>query len=415
VAADPTGAAGGAAPSPGAAEAEALRQCLRDMIGLLALPSLCHGRSPPEALELVVDALAAATSARLAYARLGTSAEVEAVRLAGDPDARRSLGRVRDAVMPCLLGRPSAPVGIEGPGGLGPLRAAFVPLGFYAETGALVLASDRADFPRPLEAIVMRAGASLAAAALEGALLFAAAQRDRARAEESNRLKDEFLAQLSHELRTPLNAIVGWVHLLRGGTLDGPKRERALETVERNARAQTQLIDDLLDVARITSGKLRLEVGALELAGLVESAIDAARPAAEAKGLRLEAALDPAAGPVVGDSERLLQVFGNLLTNAIKFTPRGGEVRVELAPAGPWAEIAVADTGQGIAPDFLPLVFERFRQADGSITRAHGGLGLGLSIVKHLVELHGGTVAAESEGPGRGARFVVRLPAAAGR
>ncbi|XSE94358.1 ATP-binding protein [Pseudomyxococcus flavus] len=233
----------------------------------------------------------------------------------------------------------------------------------------------------------------------------------REEAEEANRLKDEFLATVSHELRTPLTAVLGWVQMLRTGTLPPEKRERALATVERNARAQGQLIEDLLDVSRIMTGKLKLEVSSVDVSQVVEAALESIRPAAEAKGIRVQAALD-SGGSIMGDTSRLQQVVWNLLSNAVKFTPKEGRVQVLVERRNSSVEITVADTGQGIPPGFLPHVFERFRQADGSTTRKTGGLGLGLSIVRHLVELHGGTVSAASEGEGKGATFVVSLPQA---
>lgn len=230
------------------------------------------------------------------------------------------------------------------------------------------------------------------------------------RAEEANRTKDEFLATASHELRTPLNAILGWAHLLRSGQLDQSAFTRGLETIERNARAQVQLIEDILDGSRIITGKLHLEIRPLDMTALVRAALDAVRPAAEAKAIKLTMELDAAAARIVGDPERLQQVVWNLANNAVKFTPRGGTVQVSLARSGTSVELSVTDSGQGIAKDFLPFVFDRFRQAEGSTTRRHGGLGLGLALVRHLVEAHGGTVSADSEGEGRGARFAVLLP-----
>jgi len=244
----------------------------------------------------------------------------------------------------------------------------------------------------------------------ERARLLGREQAARAEAEEANRLKDEFLATVSHELRTPLNAMLGWVHLLRGGRLTPEQTARALETVERNARAQNKLVEDLLDVSRIITGKLRLDLRRVDPAPLVEAAVEAARPAAGAKGIELQTSLEGGAGEVMGDPDRLQQVVWNLVSNAIKFTPRGGRVRIGLGRVGPNLEISVSDTGEGIAPEFLPHVFERFRQADASPTRPHGGLGLGLAIVRHLTELHGGAVRAASDGPGRGASFYVLLP-----
>ncbi len=231
-------------------------------------------------------------------------------------------------------------------------------------------------------------------------------------AQESNRLKDEFLATLSHELRTPLTAILGWAHLLRGGRLQGEGAARALETIERNARAQSQLIDDLLDVSRIITGKLRLELTPVGPDSFIDPALEAVRPAAEAKGVRLRKVIDTGVSALVGDSARLQQVVWNLLSNAVKFTPRGGSVEVRLERVDSRVEIAVADTGAGIAAEFLPHVFERFRQADQTTSRRHGGLGLGLSIVRHLVELHGGSVRADSAGEGAGSTFTVTLPVA---
>jgi signal transduction histidine kinase/ActR/RegA family two-component response regulator len=248
----------------------------------------------------------------------------------------------------------------------------------------------------------------------ERARLLVLEQAARRQAEDANRIKDEFLATLSHELRTPLNAILGWAQVLRSGKVDAPTTERALEAVERNARAQAQLISDLLDVSRIITGKLRLELRPVDLPRILEAALDSVRPAAEAKEIHLHIVPGQVAGPFVGDPDRLQQVFWNLLSNAIKFTPQGGSVEVRLrhTPDGspPMAELAVIDTGMGIRPDFLPYVFDRFRQAESTTTRHHGGLGLGLSIVRHLVELHGGTVAVESEGEGKGTTFTVRLP-----
>ncbi|ADO69201.1 PAS domain S-box protein [Stigmatella aurantiaca] len=231
----------------------------------------------------------------------------------------------------------------------------------------------------------------------------------RQEAQEANRLKDEFLATVSHELRTPLTAMLGWVQMLRTGNLPAGKHARALETVERNARAQSQLIEDLLDVSRIMSGKLRLDVEPVEVSVVVEHALESVRPAADAKHIRLQAAVD-STSHVMGDAQRLQQVVWNLLSNAVKFTPKGGRVQVFVERRDSSVDITVADTGHGIAAKFLPHVFDRFRQADGSTTRSAGGLGLGLSIVRQLVELHGGTVSAFSEGEGKGATFTVTLP-----
>jgi PAS domain S-box-containing protein len=229
-------------------------------------------------------------------------------------------------------------------------------------------------------------------------------------AQEANRVKDEFLATVSHELRTPLNAITGWVAMLRRGALDDEASERALHVIDRNAKLQTQIVSDILDVSRIITGKLRIESKPVDLAQVIESAIEAIRPAAEAKSIQLEKRIRPGVSPVLGDVGRLQQIVWNLLSNGIKFTPRGGRVEIGLESEAGNAIISVIDSGIGIRKDFLPLVFDRFLQADGSYTRVHGGLGLGLSIVRHLVEMHGGEVIADSAGEGLGATFIVRLP-----
>jgi PAS domain S-box-containing protein len=233
----------------------------------------------------------------------------------------------------------------------------------------------------------------------------------RAESERVSRMKDEFLATLSHELRTPLNAIMGWAHLLRRGG-SAADLTQGLDTIERNARMQAQLIEDLLDMSSIVSGKVRLEVRRLTLEPVIQAAIDAVKPSADAKGVQVEAVIEPAAGAVAGDPARLQQIVWNLLTNAIKFSTRGGLVQVMLHRIDSQVELSVADTGKGIAPEFLPHVFERFRQADSSSTRRHGGLGLGLAIVKQLVEMHGGSVIAKSPGENQGATFVIQLPLA---
>jgi signal transduction histidine kinase len=245
--------------------------------------------------------------------------------------------------------------------------------------------------------------ASRAALAISNARLY----RD---SQEASRLKDEFLATMSHELRTPLTAILGWAHLLRARALDAESAANAVEIIERNAHSQVRLIDDLLDLSRIITGKLRLDVRPIALASVVEAAADSMRPTAETKGIRLQVLLDPQAGPVSGDPDRLQQVLWNLLSNAIKFTPKGGRVQVRLERVNSHVEITVSDTGQGISAEFLPHVFDRFRQADATNTRKHGGLGLGLAIVHQLVQLHGGSVQVASPGEGQGTTFTVTLP-----
>ncbi|MCC7548955.1 MAG: PAS domain S-box protein [Burkholderiales bacterium] len=240
--------------------------------------------------------------------------------------------------------------------------------------------------------------------------LLAREQGARRQAEEASRLKDEFLATVSHELRTPLNAIVGWSAVARMHQFEPAVIVRALETIERNARAQKQLIEDLLDVSRIITGKLKLEITAVDLRTLMEAALETVKVAAEAKGLQIRSEVAPDVPVIAADFTRLQQVVWNLLANAVKFTPAGGRVNVTVRRLGNEVDVCVRDSGQGIEPQFLPYVFDRFRQQDGSITRRHGGLGLGLAIVRHVAELHGGRVSAHSEGEGQGATFHVLLP-----
>jgi PAS domain S-box-containing protein len=241
-------------------------------------------------------------------------------------------------------------------------------------------------------------------------LLLVSEKEAREAAERASRLKDEFLSTVSHEVRTPLNAILGYAQMLSAGMLDEAETREAAEIIERNSRVQAQIIEDLLDMSRIISGKVRLDVQTVHLADVIEAALDTVRPSAQAKDLRLQTVLDPKAGPVRGDANRLQQVVWNLLSNAVKFTPKGGRIQIALERVNSHVEISVSDSGEGIAPEFLPYVFDRFRQGEATTTRRHGGLGLGLAIVKHLVELHGGTVRAKSPGPGEGATFSVALP-----
>ncbi|OUL35324.1 hypothetical protein BV375_02200 [Nostoc sp. 106C] len=240
--------------------------------------------------------------------------------------------------------------------------------------------------------------------------LLAREQAARAEADRANRIKDEFLAVLSHELRSPLNPILGWSKLLQSGKLDATKTQQALKTIERNAHLQSELIEDLLDVSRILQGKLNLNVSSINLVSIIQAAMETVRLAAEAKSIKVEASLAPDVGLVWGDSTRLQQVIWNLLSNAVKFTDVGGQVNIRLEYQEAHAYITVSDTGQGIAPEFLPYLFDYFRQADAATTRKFGGLGLGLAIVRHLVELHGGAVGVESLGIDMGATFTVRLP-----
>jgi signal transduction histidine kinase/CheY-like chemotaxis protein len=257
---------------------------------------------------------------------------------------------------------------------------------------------------------LLEATADQCAQALERARLYALEQLRREELERSNRLKDDFLGIVSHELRTPLSAILGWARMLKGGIVASHARERALDAIERNATLQARLVDDLLDVSRIVSGKLELEATSVDLASVIDAAIDSVRPTLLAKGLEIRLMLQREGVTVLGDARRLQQVIWNLLTNAIKFTPSGGRIDLRLGRRECVARVEVKDSGIGIPSDVLPHIFERFKQADGSATRLYGGLGLGLSIVRHVVEAHGGTVSAFSEGGGKGAEIVVEFP-----
>jgi signal transduction histidine kinase/DNA-binding response OmpR family regulator len=302
--------------------------------------------------------------------------------------------------------------GTCGPGACG---FAALPLVVHDECHGVIAFCSRAPIGDALPVLMTIAdllalGMARARADEERVVVLERERSTRGDAEAANRSKDDFLAMVSHELRTPLNAITGWTGMLLGGTLDEARSKRALETIDRNARSQAQLIDDLLDISRIISGKLRVNVGSVDVPSTAEMALESVRLAADAKGIALDARIEPAAGQITGDADRLQQIIWNLLTNAIKFTPKGGRVVISVSRRASGIEIAIDDSGQGIATEFLPHVFERFKQADGTITRSKGGLGLGLAIVKHLVELHGGTIEAKSGGVGQGSSFVVLLP-----
>ena len=257
----------------------------------------------------------------------------------------------------------------------------------------------------------VRAREQAEALAMDNAMLYRQAEGARAEAEVANRAKDEFLATLSHELRTPLTAILGWTRILRKENVDEPTRTRGLEVIERNVQAQTRLIEDVLDVSRIITGKMQINVRRVEMPAVIDAAIESVRPAAEAKKIEVVPVMEGQAS-IMGDGERLQQVVWNLLSNAIKFTPAGGRIEVRLATRGDEVDLEVTDSGKGIPAEFLPYVFDRFRQADSSSTRTHGGLGIGLALVRHLVELHGGSVEARSPGEGQGATFAISLPVA---
>jgi signal transduction histidine kinase/CheY-like chemotaxis protein len=308
-------------------------------------------------------------------------------------------------------GRGQRSVVIGPDNGLRPQSSLVVPMRTMGRMiGTIEVQSYENEAYREEHVTAMKMAANLAAVAIENMRLLQFETRARENAEQTNRLKDEFLATLSHELRTPLTAILGWAHMLRDLRVDEQTFDTAIEIIERNARTQQQIVDDILDVSRIITGQLRLEVEPTDMRTVVEAAADTVHPAVVAKGINLALSFDPDVGPVMGEPRRLQQVVWNLLQNAVKFTPIGGEVRVRVERADGHARVSVTDTGVGIRADFLPHVFDRFRQGDQSTTRTYGGLGLGLSIVRHVIELHGGTVHAASDGEGRGATFTVELP-----
>ena len=317
---------------------------------------------------------------------------------------------ITDDYLAATRGHPSVKVGVDN--GLLPQSSMAAPMAVMGRiVGTIEVQSYQPAAFTDEHITAMRIAANLAAVAIENVRLFELESRARASAEASNRLKDEFLATLSHELRTPLTAVLGWLSLLRSGKLDDATREQALATIERNANAQAQLIEDILDVSRIITGQLRLNVRPFDLSSVIDETIASVRPAAEAKQIQIKTQIDQRASLAWGDSGRLQQVIWNLLSNAVKFTPAGGRITVSLERDQTYTRVVVSDTGQGIGADFLPYVFDRFRQADSTTTRTHSGLGLGLAIVRHLIEMHGGHVRAESEGAGRGATFTLELPA----
>jgi signal transduction histidine kinase/CHASE1-domain containing sensor protein/CheY-like chemotaxis protein len=295
--------------------------------------------------------------------------------------------------------------------GLRPESSLAVPMAVMGRIiGTIEVQSYQPNVYRPEHVTAMSMAANLTAVAIENVRLLKLERTAREVAEESNRLKDEFLATVSHELRTPLTAILGWARLLDDGALDREMTQQAVDTIWRNAKAQAQIVDDILDVSRIITGNLYIDLHPTEVTPVVQNAINVVRPTADAKGIRIDTQIDPAPAVIAGDANRLQQVIWNLLSNAVKFTNNGGRVLVKVAQANRAVEISVTDSGQGIAREFLPYVFDRFSQADSTTTRHHGGLGLGLAIARHLVEIHGGTIRAQSRGEDEGATFTITLP-----
>jgi signal transduction histidine kinase/CHASE1-domain containing sensor protein/ActR/RegA family two-component response regulator len=311
--------------------------------------------------------------------------------------------------MRATRGHPSVIVGPDN--GLRPESSLAVPMAVMGRIiGTIEVQSYKPSAYQPEHVTAMSMAANLTAVAIENVRLLKLERAAREAAEESNRLKDEFLATVSHELRTPLTAILGWARLLEGGGLDNQVTQQAIDTIWRNAKAQAQIVDDILDVSRIITGNLYIDLHPIDVTPVVQNAINVVRPTADAKGIRIEAQIDNTPARVSGDANRLQQVIWNLLSNAVKFTNSGGRVQVKVSQANSAVEISVTDTGQGIAREFLPYVFDRFSQADSTTTRHHGGLGLGLAIARHLVEIHGGTIRAQSRGEGQGATFTITLP-----
>jgi PAS domain S-box-containing protein len=316
---------------------------------------------------------------------------------------------ITDDYMNTQRGHPSVTVGPDN--GLRPQSSMAVPMAVMGRIiGTIEIQSYEKAAYRDEHVTAMRMAANLTAVAVENVRLLERESTARATAEESNRLKDEFLATVSHELRTPLTAILGWSRMLETGSLEEDAITRAIETIRRNATAQAQIIDDILDVSRIITGNLSFDLHPIEVAPIIESAINVVRPTADAKGIHIHVDLGSRPAVISADANRLQQVIWNLLSNAVKFTPVSGRVTVELRQVESRAELSVTDSGSGIDPSFLPFVFDRFRQADSTTTRQHGGLGLGLAIARHLVEIHGGSIHAESQGGGQGSKFTVSLP-----
>ncbi len=403
------------------AELDGLRRTMRDLVALSVLPAVWGGYDSRRICESLAEVVLSTLSLDMVYVRfpLGGGEDIcEAVRHrlrdgCGAADAAAA-GR---ALAPSLGDSFSTTALVPDPFGEGALHAALTRFGCGGSSGVMVAGARRAGFPTEQERLLLGVGANQAAIAIRGKrveeeklALFERERAARMEAERASRLRDEFLATVSHELRTPLSSVLGWAQVLRRSLENEALRTQALDAIERGARAQARLIEDLLDMSRIISGKLRLEIQAVEIVPLVQAAVETVRPAAVAKGLRIDCLLDPRGGPIDGDPARLQQVLWNLLSNAVKFTPRDGKVEVRLQRLESHVEISVGDSGKGIAPEFLPFVFDRFRQEDTSTTRHQAGLGLGLAVVKHLVELHGGKVWAQSPGEGLGATFSLRLP-----
>jgi signal transduction histidine kinase/ActR/RegA family two-component response regulator len=392
----------------------AIDPALRDIVALSMLPGIWAGAPPERIAESLAAALFTTIDARLVYVSF-TDEDKQPFAAVAQVDRYITNPTLAAQIGPAIFEwaqrhDPDEIFFLREPDTENTLRIAIRPIGTNAELGVIAAAFFDESSPNPADNLVLNVAVSQTVIAVQNARLLRSVQAARKQAEAANRMKDEFLATVSHELRTPLTAILGWANMLRIGELDSSQTKLAVETIERNARLQDQLVNDLLDLARITTGKLRLNVSPIDPVSPVEAAIETLRPAAEAKAIRIQKIIDTSVGAISGDPERLQQVVWNLLSNAIKFTPKNGRIQVRLERINSHLEIIVSDMGIGIKQEFLPFVFDRFRQGDSAATRSHGGLGLGLAIVRHLVELHGGEVRADSHGEGQGATFTVKLP-----
>jgi signal transduction histidine kinase len=399
-----------------------LRRYMRDLASISTLSAIWAGYNQERIADSLADVLMRTLSLDLIYvkfARNDAKSGTEVARCSQIRDSVENREAIRRSIDTWLSEPFESSSVIAHPFQNGVLSVTYAPFGNSGNTGTIVAGSSRPEFPLEHERLLISVGADQAAMAIrqkrmeeERIFLFEREREAHKEAERASRLREEFLAVLSHELRTPLNSVLGWTQILRRSHWQEELRVQALDAIERGVGAQTRLIEDLLDVSRMISGKLRIEVQTLELMPLLQGAIEIERPGAEAKLIRIQSFLNPGIGFIKGDPTRLQQVFHNLLSNAVKFTPRGGTIKVRLGRCNSDAEVTVNDTGQGIAPAFLSNVFDRFSQEDSSRTRSHSGLGLGLAIVKHLVELHGGNTYATSAGEGKGSTFSVHLPIA---
>jgi signal transduction histidine kinase len=399
-----------------------LRRYMRDLASISTLSAIWAGYNQERIADSLADVLMRTLSLDLIYvkfARNDAKSGTEVARCSQIRDSVENREAIRRSIDTWLSEPFESSSVIAHPFQNGVLSVTYAPFGNSGNTGTIVAGSSRPEFPLEHERLLISVGADQAAMAIrqkrmeeERIFLFEREREAHKEAERASRLREEFLAVLSHELRTPLNSVLGWTQILRRSHWQEELRIQALDAIERGVGAQTRLIEDLLDVSRMISGKLRIEVQTLELMPLLQGAIEIERPGAEAKLIRIQSFLNPGIGFIKGDPTRLQQVFHNLLSNAVKFTPRGGTIKVRLGRCNSDAEVTVNDTGQGIASAFLSNVFDRFSQEDSSRTRSHSGLGLGLAIVKHLVELHGGNTYATSAGEGKGSTFSVHLPIA---